>query len=78
MDNRDFRVIVNLNFPKGKRAKAEGIIESLKILYSEAENIHEGEANEEISFVEIRRSGHRLGIADTVIGRWEKGKGKVI
>ena len=77
-DKREFQVRVDLRYPTGKKRKAEDIINSLKTLYADAVNINEGTPNEEISFIEIRRSGHRTGTEDTIIARWEVGKGKTI
>ena len=75
VDEKDVRLILNLNFPLELRTEVERAYKVLVRLSEKAVNINEGQPNEEIGFVELRLSGHRLtNIADEVISRREVGK----
>lgn len=77
-DDRDIRIRMDLTFPKEAVSYAEQIRDLLLPLYQNAINIHEGEDNSEVGFIEVERCGHRFGLPCDIIARWEIGRGRII
>lgn len=74
------RVRMDLAFDITKRTEAEQLRDALVPFAQHAVNIHEGEDNQEIGYIEVENCHH-----DEVppkpcelIARWEVGKGRVI
>ena len=67
MDNRDFRVKIDLCFPPEMQAEAEELQALAEKLSGKAVNINETKDNEEKGYVYMERCGHRLGLACTEI-----------
>ncbi len=77
-DERDIRVRTAFNFPPDKETEANQLIKLLEPYMQYTEIIFEGKGNEERTFLDIERCGHRLGLTCDKVERWELGKGKVI
>lgn len=77
---RDYRIRMDLTFPPAAAQYIDQIRDALLPLYQNALNIHNGDPNAEISYIEIERCGHRLEPPQPceVIARWEVGRGRVI
>jgi len=78
VDERDFRVTMDLCLPPNAASRAEEIRDALTPFIRYGVVIKEGTQAEERGFIEVIRCGHRIGEACEKLARWEVGRGKVI
>jgi len=78
LDNKDFRIRMDLCLPPESINYANQIRDALTPFIQYAVVINEGLANEERGYIEIERCGHRIGEACEKIARWEVGIGRVL
>ena len=78
MDERDYRVRIDLCFSPGQKAKADQLKALIESFLTSAVLINGEKPNEERGFIDVERCGHRLGLACDKLERWEVKRGKVI
>lgn len=78
MDNRDFRIRMDITLPPEAENHRDKIKDALLPFMQYGVVINEGLPNEERGYIDIERCGHRIGEPCDKIARWEIGKGKVL
>lgn len=77
MDNRDFRIRMDIALPPEAENFKDQIRDALAPFLQFAVVINEGEDNEERGYIDIERCGHRIEQACEKVARWEVGRGKL-
>ena len=77
MDNRDFRIRMDITLPPEAENRSTEIKDALLPFLQYGVIVNEGQSNEERGFVDVERCGHRIGEECTRLARWEVGKGRV-
>ena len=78
MDNKDFRIRMDITLPPQASNHADEIKDALTPFLQYGVVINEDTPNEERGYIDIERCGHRIGQACEKIARWEVGRGRVL